>query len=150
MQVSNVPAVPLVAVRRRVSQRELSRVVPESCGAVWNAVRAQNLAGGRHVAVYRDGSILLDVGVECAGPFEAHGDFRAALTPGGMAASVTHLGPYNTLGAGHDAVRQWCEAHGYRLAGPSWEVYGHWQDAWNTDASQIRTDIYYQVTRPAE
>ena len=152
VHVSTVPPVPLVALRRRVSQRELSRVVPEACGAVWNAVRAQNLPAGRHVAVYLDGSINVEVGVECAGPFAAHGDFVATDTPGGLAASVTHLGPYGNLGAGHDAVRQWCEEHDYRLTGPSWEVYGHWQDEWNVDPAQIRTDIFYQVaplSRPA-
>mgnify|MGYP003581432567 CR=1 FL=1 len=101
VQVSNVPSVPVVVVRRRVSQRELARVVPEACGAVWKAVPAQNLSAGRHVAVYLDGSISLEVGVECAGPFEAHGDFVASDTPGGLTASVTHLGPYGGLGAGH-------------------------------------------------
>jgi effector-binding domain-containing protein len=149
VQVSTVLPVPLVAVRCRVSQRELSRVVPEACGAVWNAVRAQNLPAGRHVAVYLDGSISLEVGVECAGPFAAQGDFVTAHTPGGLTASVTHLGPYDTLGAAHDAVRQWCEEHDYRLTGPSWEVYGHWQDAWNADPGQIRTDIFYQVAPPS-
>ena len=149
VQVSTVPPVPLVAVRRRVSQRELSRVVPEACGAVWKAVRAQNLPAGRHVAVYLDGSIRLEVGVECAGPFEANGDFVTTLTPGGLSASLTHLGPYSTLGAAHEAVRQWCAANDYVLTGPSWEVYGHWEDGWNTNPGQIRTDIFYQVSRPA-
>ena len=32
---------PLAVVRRRASQQELSKVVPEACGAVWNVVRAQ-------------------------------------------------------------------------------------------------------------
>ena len=150
VQLSTVLPVPLVAVRRRVSQRELSRVVPEACGAVWNAVRAQNLSAGRHVAVYWDGTIRLEVGVECAGPFDAQGDFITTLTPGGLVASVTHLGPYNRLAAGHEAVRRWCADNEYVLKGPSWEVYGHWQAAWNSDPGQIRTDIFYQVARSAE
>jgi hypothetical protein len=29
------------------------------------------------------------------------------------------------------------------LAGPNWEVYGHWQDEWNSDPSKIRTDVFY-------
>jgi effector-binding domain-containing protein len=37
--------------------------------------------------------------------------------------------------------------NGYRLTGPSWEIYGHWQPEWNSDPSQIRTDVFYQVTR---
>lgn len=26
---------------------------------------------------------------------------------------------------------------------PNWEVYGHWQDRWRDDPSQIRTDVFY-------
>ena len=50
------------------------------------------------------------------------------------------------LGAAHDGVRQWCRASNYRLAGPSWEIYGHWQREWNDDPSQIRTDVYYLLS----
>jgi hypothetical protein len=41
------------------------------------------------------------------------------------------------------AIIGWCTAHGYTRAGPNWEIYGHWQDAWNADPSQICTDVYY-------
>ena len=39
-------------------------------------------------------------------------------------------------------MRQWCSANNHRLAGPNWEVYGHWVDEWNTNPSRIRTDVY--------
>jgi hypothetical protein len=29
------------------------------------------------------------------------------------------------------------------LAGPNWEVYGHWTDEWNSDPAKIRTDVFY-------
>jgi len=32
------------------------------------------------------------------------------------------------------------------FAGPNWEIYGHWQSEWNTNPSQIRTDVYYLLT----
>jgi hypothetical protein len=32
------------------------------------------------------------------------------------------------------------------IAGPNWEVYGHWQPEWDADPSLIRTDVFYQVT----
>src|SRR2546421_12587294 len=56
---------PLAVVRRRAGQHELSKVVPDACGAVWSVVRSQQVAGaGRHVAVYLDCQINLEVGVE--------------------------------------------------------------------------------------
>ena len=145
VEVRELPSVPLAVVRRRVSASELSRVVPECCGIVWNALRAQQLRPGRNVAVYWTPEIRLEVGVELADPFaEVDGLVRSA-TPAGLAAFTTHVGPYAQLGTAHDAIRRFCTERGHRLAGPNWEIYGHWQEAWNADPSQIRTDVFYKV-----
>jgi effector-binding domain-containing protein len=138
-----IDSVPLAVVRRQASAPELSRVVPQCCGLVFNVVRAQQAQAGRHVAIYWDGSIRLEVGVELHGPFAEEGEVVRSATPAGPVAWATHLGPYGSLGAAHDAVRQWCRTNDRRLAGPNWEIYGHWQSEWNTDPSQIRTDVYY-------
>jgi effector-binding domain-containing protein len=68
-----------------------------------------------------------------------------SATPAGAVAWATHFGPYGGLGAAHDAVRKWCEANDRSLAGPNWEIYGHWVQEWNSDPSKIRTDVYYQL-----
>src|SRR5262249_28162531 len=60
-------------------------------------------------------------------------------TPAGLVATTAHFGPYARLGEAHQAILRWCADHGYKLAGPSWEVYGHWDD----DPAKLRTDIYY-------
>ena len=145
-----VPAIPVAVVRRQVKQSELSRVVPEGCGLAWKAVRAQNVKAGRNIAIYWDGSIRLEAGVELPGPFVEDGEVVRSVTPGGAAASTTHLGPYGGLGAAHAAIQEWCAKHNHRLAGPQWEIYGHWQEAWNNDPSQIRTDVFHQVAAPRE
>ena len=143
VQVERLDSIPLAVVRRQARQSELSRLVPELCGLVWNVLRAQQIKGGRHIAVYWDGSIRLEVGVELSVPFvEQDGVVRSA-TPAGMVAWVTHLGPYGGLGAAHEAIRQWCKSQNHRFAGPQWEIYGHWLKAWDEDPSQIRTDVFY-------
>src|SRR5437588_7281090 len=135
---------PLAVVRRRAKQQELSRVVPDACGAVWNVVRAQQIPGaGRHIAVYLDCQINLEVGVELDAPFAGHGEVVGSATPAGTVATTVHLGPYGRLHEAHRAIRQWCANHGYALAGPNWEIYGHWKDEWNNDPTKIRTDIFY-------
>jgi effector-binding domain-containing protein len=134
----------LAVVRRRASARELSKVVPEACGTVWNAIRAKHITGaGRHVAIYLDGQINLEVGVELDAPLVDQGDIFGSATPAGMVATTVHFGPYQRLHEAHDAIRQWCVSHGHVLAGPNWEIYGHWMDAWNSNPSEIRTDVYY-------
>jgi effector-binding domain-containing protein len=146
VQLQQLESVPLAVVRRQVRASDLARVVPECCGLVWNTVRAQQTPAGRHVALYWDGSIRLEVGVEIGGPFVEQGDVVRSATPAGAVASTTHFGPYAGLGAAHDAVHQWCQAHDRRLAGPSWEIYGHWQREWDADPSRIRTDVYYLLS----
>src|ERR1700733_8324870 len=109
---------PLAVVRRRASLQELSKLVPEACGAVWNVIRAQKVDGaGRHVAVYLDGEINLEIGVEVAAPFAGFGEVVGSATPGGPVATATHFGPYGELGRAHEAIRKWCVAHGHALAG---------------------------------
>jgi effector-binding domain-containing protein len=146
VQFQRLDSVPLAVIRRQAKPSDLARVVPECCGLVWNVVRAQRTNAGRHVAIYWDGSIRLEVGVELHGPFSEQGEVVRSATPAGPVASATHFGPYGGLGAAHDAVRQWCKANNHRLAGPSWEIYGHWQDDWNADPSRIRTDVFHLVS----
>ena len=135
---------PLAVVRRRASLQELAKVIPDACGTVWNVVRAQKITGaGRHVALYWDGVINLEVGVELDAPFAGHGEVVGSATPAGIVASAVHFGPYNQLPAAHQAIRRWCANHGHTIAGPNWEIYGHWIDEWNHDPSKIRTDVFY-------
>lgn len=144
--VQRLESIPLAVVRRQAKPADLARLVPECCGIVWNAVRAQQTPAGRHVAVYWDGSdagIRLEVGVELHGPFTEQGDVVLSATPAGVVASAAHFGPYGTIGATHVAISRWCKANNHQFAGPSWEIYGHWDSEWNTNPSRIRTDVYY-------
>jgi hypothetical protein len=69
-------------VRRRAGFAELARVVPEACGVVWKVVQSQKIAGaGRHVALYLDDVINLEVGVEMAAPFAGYGEVIGSALP---------------------------------------------------------------------
>ncbi len=150
VEFQRLTSVPLAVIRRQATASELARLVPECCGLVWNAVRTQQAQAGRHIAIYWDGSIRLEVGVELYGPFAEDGEVVRSATPAGPVASTTHFGPYGGLGAAHEAVHRWCRANNQRLAGPKWEIYGHWQREWNADPSQIRTDVYYLLSEETE
>jgi effector-binding domain-containing protein len=144
VRLEQLSARPLAVVRRRAASHELAKVVPAACGTVWNVIRSQQVAGaGRHVAVYLDCQINLEVGVEMDGPFTGHGEVVPSTTPAGLVATTTHYGPYHLLHGAHQAILQWCKDNGHALAGVSWEVYGHWQDEWNSDPGKICTDVFY-------
>ena len=143
---------PLAVVRRQASGQELSKVVPDACGTVWSVVRSQQIKGaGRHVALYLDEEINLEVGVELETPLETqYGEVAGSSTPSGMVATTVHFGPYHHLHEAHQAIRQWCAQRAYTLAGPNWEIYGHWTDEWNSDPSKIRTDVFYLLKTDKE
>jgi effector-binding domain-containing protein len=103
---------------------------------------------GQNIFVYRDavdapGQLDVEFGVGLTAPMSAVGDVRPVELPVGEVATTTHRGEYGGLGAAHAAVLAWCRTHARALAGPRWEVYGHW-----TDGELPRTDIYY-LLRPA-
>jgi hypothetical protein len=69
VRLEQISSRPLAVMRRRASWQELSQVVPDACGAVWSVVRAQQImVAGGHVALYLDGQITLEVGVELDTP----------------------------------------------------------------------------------
>ena len=141
-----VGTTPLAVVRRGAPRNQLSKVVPECCGVVWNAIKAEGVQGGRHVALYlgaADGLIQLEIGAEVSAPFPGHGEVVASATPPGEVAMATHLGAYGSLSRTHDAIKSACSSLNRALDGRNWEVYGHWLPEWNSDPSQIRTDVFY-------
>lgn len=86
-----------------------------------------------------EGSFAIEAGVLVDAAFLGAGIVVCSATPGGRAAVTEHLGPYEKLAEAHAAVREWCAANGRVLAGPNWEIYGHWHE----DPAQLRTEVFY-------
>jgi effector-binding domain-containing protein len=133
-------------IRCRASQPQLPQVVPGLCGEVWEFFRKSGLPRpGRHVALYLDKEMNIEVGVEVAQPFEGNGRVICSSTPAGKVATTAHFGPYNRLGGAYDAIKKWCSEKGYMLTGPAWEVYGHWDE----DPAKLRTDVFWLLQETA-
>jgi effector-binding domain-containing protein len=140
VDVKYVNAERTAVVRRRATHSELATVVPQACGEVWAFFRASQLPRpGRNLALYLDGEINLECGVEVTQPFVGTDQVVCSSTPAGTVATTAHFGPYHLLGQTHAAICDWCADDGYTPAGPNWEVYGNWTD----DPTKLRTDVYY-------
>ena len=147
IELANTEPVHTAVIRGQVQPRELSRFVPAACGEVWSFIRSASLPRpGRHVALYLDAQGSVEVGAEVAKPFVGNDRVQCSQLPAGRAASTVHFGPYTRLSEAHGAIRRWCVEHGHRLTGISWEIYGHWDESWNTDPSKIRTDVFYLLS----
>jgi effector-binding domain-containing protein len=94
---------------------------------------------GRNIMLYLDDVPHVEVGVELDQPAEISGRLIRSTLPGGEVAMAVHRGAYAELGAAHDEIREWCADQGVRLAGPRWEVYGHWFG----DDSKAVTEVFY-------
>jgi hypothetical protein len=144
IKVEQFPGHPLAVVRRRTARPQLGAVIQEACGTVWSALKSQQIKGaGRHVAVYLDDIINLEIGVEIDHPITAFSQVIPSSLPSGQVATTTHFGPYQQRDAAHDAIQKWCAANHRAPTGLFWETYGHWVDEWNRDPSKIRTDVFY-------
>lgn len=95
---------------------------------VWGFLRGSAPDGlwtdGHNVMLYNDDVPNVEVGVQVTGSFESCGPVVPSALPGGLVAAATHSGSVARIHETHDAVRDWATSHGYRPAGPRWEIYG--------------------------
>jgi effector-binding domain-containing protein len=142
-------AQPTVVVARQTTWREFPSLwgsMLEEVYAVVKPASADQAASGedrwQNVMLYKDDVPNVEVGVLASGPFADAGNVISSALPAGMTAAAMHRGPYAELDVAHHAVRDWCAAHGRQLAGPRWEIYGHWRE----DPSDLETEVYYLLS----
>ena len=148
IELTDSKPITTAVIRGRVPAQELAKFVPAACGEVWSFIRSARLRRpGRHTSLYLEGG-LVEVGAEVAAPFAGNERIHCSQLPGGTVATTVHFGPYGGLGDAHAAIREWCARHGHRFLGTCWEIYGHWEESWNKDASKIRTDVFHLLHGP--
>lgn len=72
-----------------------------------------------------DVELICPVGPGVTGPVLTPAGRRLEMrtVPGGEAAVLVHVGPYDTIGEAYQALAGWIGGHGYQVAGPPSEVY---------------------------
>lgn len=134
----------IAAVRARVPASRVAVEFRAYLDQVYAAGRTDTVQlDGQNIFVYRDvqgapDQLDVEFGVGVTAPFAAAGNVVYSVTPSGNVATTTHWGDFSALGDAHAALVGWCRARGLSLAGPRWEVYGHWRER-----AIPRTDIYY-------
>jgi effector-binding domain-containing protein len=141
-----VVARPIAAVRRRILVRDIAHAWKPALDQVWAFLRRHKdlRAGGHNVFLYhhpaqREAPMDVDFGVQVVRPFEGEGEVISTETPAGEVAATVHVGPYDGLGAAHDAVHAWRASSGRSFGGRSWEIYGDWND----DPAKLDTQVLY-------
>ncbi len=135
VEVKQVPAQPIEAVHGNATRATLPANIRALFHQFYTETTVPKADRGLNVIYYPscvDGTMEIACGVLV----EQGGN---DATPAGAVATAVHMGPYDRMKPAHDAIHQWAKAHNRPLAGPSWEIYGHWTD----DPASLRTDIFY-------
>lgn len=149
IELTHSKPITTAVIRNRVPAKELAQFVPAACGEVWSFIRSAGLPRpGRHLALYLDAQGSVEVGAEVSEPFVGNDRVHCSQLPAGRVVTTVHFGPYQHLSNAHAAIREWCARNGHLCSGVSWEIYGHWEESWNTDSSKIRTDVFYLLHDP--
>ena len=75
------------------------------------------------------------------------GRMHVHMLPAATMATAVHQGSYNTLIEAHEAILKWVEANGYRIAGPSREMYLHNTMPIRHDDPSYVTEIQFPVEK---
>ena len=140
---------PIAAVRRQVHIGHVSTAWRPALDQVWAFLRRHEglRTDGHNIFVYyhpaRPGEPMdADFGVEVTGSFEDEGEVVFTHTPAGPVASTLHVGPYDRLSDANGAIEAWCAAHGRKLGGSSWEIYGDPSE----EAMKLEVQVVYLLS----
>ena len=145
IQIHDVASAPIAVIAGRATGRDLPQKIFSLLGTVRESLNNRHVGDvGLNVVLYNrepetDEGFSIEVGVQIATPLEADGHVVCSSTPVGPVATVVHMGPYEQVPQAHKALLRWCRENGHSMAGPNWEVYGHWSE----QPDQRRTDVFY-------
>jgi effector-binding domain-containing protein len=146
VRVVAVEARPIVVVRAATTWAAFPSVWGGLLDEVYTVVRRPGavaadpaVSGWKNVMLYTDDVPNVEVGVLGGAGFAGSGRVVGSVLPAGEVATTVHRGSYAELGDAHRRVLKWCRAAGRAVAGPRWEIYGHWRE----DPAEVETEVYY-------
>jgi effector-binding domain-containing protein len=128
-----VEAQPLAVLKGRATPANLPARIRALFDELYAGLKER---GGLNIVFYPGTGGPGEFDIECGVQMQSGGN---SSTPAGLVATTTYFGPYDQMRPAHQAIHQWARDNGRTLAGPSWEVYGHWTE----DSAKLRTDIFY-------
>ena len=118
----------------------IAHCIPEVEGAMTRAGVA--LTGPPFVRYLEMGpEIRAAIGFPVGTAIAPSGRIQPGRLPGGDAARIVHLGPYDTIAVTYERLQAWMAARRREPSGPFWEVY--WTDPHTSpDPASWRTEVF--------
>jgi effector-binding domain-containing protein len=129
IEVKPISATPYLGIRRTVHNGNFGPVMGEILPATFGYVAQHGLQpASPPVCLYFEHNPEAHTWVVVGGvflnaPVTAPDGFESGVLPAGEVAETLLVGPYDRIGAAHEAVEAWFKANGRETAGPCWDVY---------------------------
>ena len=149
--VTELESQPIVSIRTTFPMGDIGKAMGRLFGEVHGYIQQSGQdPAGCPLAIYHSepgDTVELECAIPVASPMAGAGRVRADKLSAGTAATVTHIGPYDTLSRTWRALTEWMASQGFDGAGVPWEVYVTDPGA-EPDQSKWRTDIFFPVRQP--
>ena len=146
-EVSELVAQPTLAVRTRTSVENMSSVLGQAYGKIFQYLGelGEHPAGPPFVVYFNEDMENLEIaaGLPVARDLEGRGDVEASELPGGKAATCLHIGPYRQIDKAYAALTEWIGDHGYEVAGAPYEMYLN--DPQETPEEELQTQVVFPI-----
>lgn len=147
IELTDQPAQPILAMRKRTPVGSLPQVLGEAYGAIiqYLAEIGVKPSGVAFAAYYNMDMEDLDVemGFTVEKPLEGKGEIKAGEIPAGQQVSSTYKGPYEKMAPVYEAMTQWMTAGGHIPTGVSYEFY--YNSPMEVPQSELLTKIVFPL-----
>jgi effector-binding domain-containing protein len=91
-----------------------------------------------------EGTFDMEAGAPVAKHVDETDQIKQSTLPAGPTAKLTHVGPYENLGAAHKTVHEWLEENNREAACNPWEIYVTDPEQ-EPDNTKWVTEVYYPL-----
>ncbi len=127
IKIEQLKAQPTMSTRFTTAPADIAAAYGEAFGAVYSYVMPNggDVTGppfGRYHKM-TDDEFEIEAGLPVAKTLPGNDDVKPGELPAGPAATLLYVGPYESLGAAHNALTDWARTHDKKPAGTVWECY---------------------------
>jgi len=115
----------VAVLRAQVSHDAIADFMGRAFGAVLAAIGGEAGVAGPPFARYEFApeGFMIEAGFPVIDEVPAGSDVEVTSLPGGVVATLMHVGPYDELGGAYGFLEKWLTDHGYAPSGGPWESY---------------------------